>query len=111
MSGNMPRKLMRFLLAPLGALALWSGAALAAATHVTIAVGGAGCLCYLPTVLAQQLGEFGKAGLDGELVNFKGGAQSLTAVSDCEPPLKSIISTSSPALSNSPSCIASTVGR
>jgi NitT/TauT family transport system substrate-binding protein len=47
---------------------------------VTIAVGGAGCLCYLPTVLAQQLGEFDKAGLAVEMVNFKGGSQALTAV-------------------------------
>ncbi|CAN0504425.1 unnamed protein product, partial [Phaeothamnion confervicola] len=47
---------------------------------VTIAVGGAGCLCYLPTVLAEQLGEFKKAGVEVELVNFKGGSQALTAV-------------------------------
>src|SRR5690349_16573404 len=47
---------------------------------ISIAVGGAGCLCYLPTVLAQQLGEFDKAGLEIETVNFKGGSQALTAV-------------------------------
>jgi NitT/TauT family transport system substrate-binding protein len=47
---------------------------------VSIAVGGAGCLCYLPTVLAKQLGEYDKAGLDVELINFKGGSQALTAV-------------------------------
>src|SRR3979411_3544508 len=52
----------------------------AAQTRVTIAVGGAGCLCYLPTMLAQQLGEYKKAGLDVELINFKGGSQALTAV-------------------------------
>jgi len=62
-----------------GALVLASGAALAQ-TKVTIAVGGAGCLCYLPTVLAQQLGEYKKAGLDVELINFKGGSQALTSV-------------------------------
>src|SRR5215472_6570617 len=61
----------------LAALALASGAAVA---KVTIAVGGAGCLCYLPTVLAEQLGEFKKAGVEVELVNFKGGSQALTAV-------------------------------
>ena len=45
-----------------------------------VTVGGAGCLCYLPTVLAEQLGEYKKAGLDVEMVNFKGGSQALTAV-------------------------------
>src|SRR6202023_4389285 len=48
--------------------------------HVTIAVGGAGCLCYLPTVLARELGEYDKAGVDVEIVNFKGGSQALAAV-------------------------------
>ena len=61
----------------LGLLTLGSGAF---AAKLTIAVGGAGCLCYLPTVLAEQLGEYKKAGLDIELVNFKGGSQALTAV-------------------------------
>ena len=56
-----------------------SGAA-AAQIKVTIAVGGAGCLCYLPTMLAQQLGEYKKAGVEVELVDFKGGSQALTAV-------------------------------
>src|ERR1043165_3151295 len=51
-----------------------------AQTKVTIAVGGAGCLCYLPTVLANQLGEYEKAGVEVELINFKGGSQALTAV-------------------------------
>jgi NitT/TauT family transport system substrate-binding protein len=71
-------KSIRNIVAAVGALALMSGAALA--QKVTIAVGGAGCLCYLPTVLAQQLGEFKKAGVEVELVDFKGGSQSLTAV-------------------------------
>jgi NitT/TauT family transport system substrate-binding protein len=48
--------------------------------HVTIAVGGASCLCYVPVVLAGQLGEFEKAGIDVALVNFRGGSQALTAV-------------------------------
>ena len=47
---------------------------------VSIAVGGAGCLCYLPTVLEQQLGEYEKAGVTVEMINFKGGSQALTAV-------------------------------
>ena len=34
----------------------------AAQSKITIAVGGGACLCYLPTVLAKQLGEFDKAG-------------------------------------------------
>ncbi|MFL4979717.1 MAG: ABC transporter substrate-binding protein, partial [Xanthobacteraceae bacterium] len=69
--------LIRRLLVALSALMLMSGLAVA---KVTIAVGGAGCLCYLPTVLAQQLGEYQKAGVEVELVNFKGGSQALTAV-------------------------------
>ncbi len=56
-----------------------SGAAVAQ-SKVTIAVGGAGCLCYLPTMLAQELGEYKKAGVEVELVDFKGGSQALTAV-------------------------------
>ena len=70
-------KLIRFVLAPLCAVMLSAGMASA---KITIAVGGAGCLCYLPTVLAEQLGEYKKAGLEVELVNFKGGSQALTAV-------------------------------
>jgi NitT/TauT family transport system substrate-binding protein len=74
----MLRKSIRSSLLALSALALMSGAALA--QKVTIAVGGAACLCYLPTVLAEQLGEYKKAGVEVELVDFKGGSQSLTAV-------------------------------
>src|ERR1041384_4362528 len=70
---------IRNALAALGALVLMTGAA-AAQSKVTIAVGGAGCLCYLPTMLAEQLGEYKKAGVEVELVDFKGGSQSLTAV-------------------------------
>jgi len=51
-----------------------------AQSKVTIAVGGAGCLCYLPTVLALQLGEFERAGLAVELVDLKGGSDALRAV-------------------------------
>src|SRR5215468_1055282 len=73
------KKVIRQLFVALGALALTTGSALAQ-TKVTVAIGGAGCLCYLPTVLAEQLGEYKKAGLDVELINFKGGSQALTAV-------------------------------
>src|SRR4051812_637301 len=63
--------------------ALFFATGLAAAQSkpkVSIAVGGAGCLCYLPTVLAKQLGEYDKAGVEVELINFKGGSQALQAV-------------------------------
>jgi NitT/TauT family transport system substrate-binding protein len=71
-------KFIRPALVALGTLVLSASAATAA--KITIAIGGAGCLCYLPTVLAQQLGEFKKAGLEVETINFKGGSQALTAV-------------------------------
>lgn len=71
--------LVRRLIASLAALMLMSGAALAQ-TKVTVAIGGASCLCYLPTVLAKQLGEYDKAGVEVEMVDFKGGSQALTAV-------------------------------
>ena len=61
------------------ALALTSGFA-AAQSKVTVAVGGGACLCYLPTVLAKQLGEYEKAGLAVELVDLKGGSDALKAV-------------------------------
>ena len=38
-------------------LILSSGLALAQ-SKVTLAIGGASCLCYLPTMLAHQLGEY-----------------------------------------------------
>jgi NitT/TauT family transport system substrate-binding protein len=52
----------------------------AAQSKVTIAVGGGACLCYLPTVLAKQLGEYDKAGVAAELVDLKGGSDALRAV-------------------------------
>ena len=61
------------------ALVMMSGLA-AAQTKITVAVGGGACLCYLPTVLAKQLGEFDKAGLAVELVDLKGGSDALKAV-------------------------------
>lgn len=61
------------------ALTLTTGLA-AAQSKVTIAVGGGACLCYLPTVLAKQLGEYEKAGLSVELIDLKGGSDALKAV-------------------------------
>jgi NitT/TauT family transport system substrate-binding protein len=61
------------------ALALTSGFA-AAQSKITVAIGGGSCLCYLPTVLARQLGEYEKAGLAVELVDLKGGSDALKAV-------------------------------
>src|SRR5947209_2726494 len=62
-------------------LALMLAAPVAMAqSKVTVAVGGGACLCYLPTVLARQLGEFEKAGLSVELVDLKGGSDALKAV-------------------------------
>lgn len=75
----MTARLFGRLAASLVALALISGAAFAQ-SKITIAIGGASCLCYLPTVLAKQLGEYEKAGVNVEMVDFKGGSQALTAV-------------------------------
>src|SRR6187402_1719628 len=75
----MTARVIRLLFSAVTALTLMAGAA-TAQTKITVAVGGAGCLCYLPTVLAQQLGEYERAGVNVELVDFKGGSQSLTAV-------------------------------
>jgi NitT/TauT family transport system substrate-binding protein len=72
-------KYIRHTLAAFGALALMSGAA-AAQSKVTIAIGGAECLCYLPTMLAEALGEYKKAGVNVEMVKFKGGSDALKAV-------------------------------
>ena len=71
--------LVRRLATTLAALLLSSGFALAQ-SKVTLAIGGASCLCYLPTMLAHQLGEFKKAGVDVDVIQFKGGSESLKAV-------------------------------
>ncbi len=72
-------KAIRRTLAALGAFVLISSAA-NAQSKVTIAIGGAECLCYLPTMLAEALGEYKKAGVDVEMVKFKGGSDALKAV-------------------------------
>ena len=69
------------LAAAAAALVLATGLAAAQSKpSVKIAIGGAGCLCYLPTVLAKHLGEYDKAGVDVEMIDFKGGSQALQAV-------------------------------
>lgn len=73
------RTIVGRLAGALVALALTSGLA-AAQSKVTVAIGGGACLCYLPTVLARQLGEYEKAGLAVELVDLKGGSDALKAV-------------------------------
>ena len=75
----MIKNLMRRTLAAIGALALMTGVA-TAQSKVTLAIGGAECLCYLPTMLAEALGEYKKAGVDVEMVKFKGGSDALKAV-------------------------------
>lgn len=70
--------MLRFVLALLVTLGLTQSAS--AQSKVTIAIGGGACLCYLPTVLAKQLGEYEKAGLNVELVDLKGGSDALKAV-------------------------------
>src|ERR1700756_4197593 len=73
------RTILGRLAATLLALFLMSDLAFAQ-SKITIAVGGGACLCYLPTVLAKQLGEYDKAGLAVELVDLKGGSDALKAV-------------------------------
>jgi NitT/TauT family transport system substrate-binding protein len=73
------KRMVSTLVAALFMLALAQPAALAE-SKVTIAVGGGACLCYLPTVLAKQLGEFDKAGVSVDLVDLKGGSDALKAV-------------------------------
>jgi NitT/TauT family transport system substrate-binding protein len=71
--------MFRRFAATLAAIVLSSGFALAQ-SKITLAVGGGSCLCYLPTMLAQALGEYEKAGVNVDVVDFKGGSESLKAV-------------------------------
>ena len=71
--------IFRRLAAMAAALVVSSGIAFAQ-SKVTLAVGGGSCLCYLPTMLAKQLGEYDKAGVQVDVVDFKGGSESLKAV-------------------------------
>jgi sulfonate transport system substrate-binding protein len=72
--------MIRRLVTTFAALVLSSGLAFAQMPKVTLAIGGASCLCYLPTMLAHQLGEFKKAGVEVDVVQFKGGSEALKAV-------------------------------
>jgi len=71
--------MFRRFVAVFASLVLSSGIVFAQ-SKVTLAVGGGSCLCYLPTMLAKQLGEFEKAGVAVDVVDFKGGSESLKAV-------------------------------
>src|ERR1700757_2298259 len=73
------KKTFGHLAAAFLALVLISTLALAQ-SRITIAVGGGACLCYLPTVLAKQLGEFEKADLDVSLADLRGGSDAPKAV-------------------------------
>ncbi|MGH7083310.1 MAG: hypothetical protein ACREFV_12665, partial [Acetobacteraceae bacterium] len=55
-----PARYLGLCLGLLAALSIFAGSARAAQPLpvVKLAVGGAGCLCYLPTVLAEQLGAY-----------------------------------------------------
>lgn len=75
----MSKTFIRRIAVAAAALALSSGVALAQ-SKVTLAVGGGTCLCYLPTMLAKALGEYEKAGVNVDVVDFKGGSESLKAV-------------------------------
>jgi NitT/TauT family transport system substrate-binding protein len=80
MNGKSVRNTCALLAAGLWLASGLLGAATVAQAQVKIAVGGTGCLCYLPTMLAQHLGEYEKAGIKVEIIDFKGGSVALTAV-------------------------------
>src|SRR6201998_1924942 len=73
------KNMLARIAAALFALVLASPLA-AAESKLTIAVGGGACLCYLPTILAKQLGEYEKAGVTVDLVDLKGGSDALKAM-------------------------------
>ena len=75
----MSLKFIRRTVIAAAVLALSSGVALAQ-SKITLAVGGGSCLCYLPTMLAKALGEYEKAGVNVDVVDFKGGSEALKAV-------------------------------
>ena len=73
------RIMMRRLLLSLAALVLLSGLALAQSKSPSRSAARAACAICRPC-WPQQLGEYKKAGVEVEIVDFKGGSQSLTAV-------------------------------
>jgi len=74
------RAVVGLTLAVVALLAFGVAAPGARAAAVKIAVGGSSCICYLPTILAEQLGYYKETGVDVELIDFKGGSTALTAV-------------------------------
>ncbi len=78
-AGTLSRRIGGVVLAA-SLLAFGTSASEAAGPKVTVAVGGEACICYLPTILARQLGYYEEAGLTVDLVDFKGGSTALTAV-------------------------------
>ncbi len=74
------RAVVGLTLAVVALLAFGVAAPEARAAAVKIAVGGSSCICYLPTILTEQLGYYKEAGVDVELIDFKGGSTALTAV-------------------------------
>jgi NitT/TauT family transport system substrate-binding protein len=62
------------------AMAAGGPAAAESMLKVKLAIGGPSCICYLPTVLANQLGLYKQAGVDVEMISLKGGSEALTAV-------------------------------
>jgi NitT/TauT family transport system substrate-binding protein len=48
--------------------------------EVTLAVGGAAAIVYLPTTLAQQLGYYEEEGISANIQDFDGGSEALQAV-------------------------------
>ena len=67
------------IIAGLLSIALPFGASFAQAT-VTMAIGGSSCICYLPAVLARELGEYDRAGISVNMIDLRGGSDTLTAV-------------------------------
>src|ERR1700754_3080397 len=63
-----------------GLLAVALSSAAVAQSKTTIAIGGKSCLCYLPAVLAQQLGQYDRAGISVDMIDLRGGSDTLTAV-------------------------------
>src|ERR1700716_552181 len=75
-----PRRALAGLLAAGVLLAFGAPPSDANAVTFKIAVGGSSCICYLPSILTEQLGYYKEAGVDVELIDFKGGSTALTAV-------------------------------
>jgi len=75
-------RVLKASLAGLVLLAMAGGAGAQAPERrdVRLGVGGASALYYLPLAVTEKLGYFKEQGLNVEIYDFKGGAQSLTAL-------------------------------